>query len=308
MKTKKKTPARTTALARRVEPRALVGAPHGDHGVITVISAPPPPTPSEPIALTSAPYIGYPWGKEPFTEKQHKALTAPVDPDLIDILPTGEIYFPQVEYRRRLTAVFGSGGWSLKNLNLPIMDDNGTTLMQQWALLVHDLVRAVAWGEAEYNPSNKRVSKATALEVIKSNALMRCCKDLGIASECWDRRFVDRFIKANCIRVIAVVKNEEQAVWRRVDVTPKWQEIRVAPHSPNADKWKSDKPVASAPHPISQKQRNFLWVKLQEAGRDPDDVKKHIKLKYNVDHSADLPSIYFEDVLGWLASKKRPGE
>jgi hypothetical protein len=232
-----------------------------------------------------------------------------VDPDLLDILPTGEIYFPQVEYRRRLTDVFGSGGWSLKNLNLPVMDDNGTTLMQQWALLVHDLVRAVAWGEAEYNPSNKRTSKATALEVIKSNALMRCCKDLGIASECWDRRFVDRFIKKHCIRVIAQTKNGEEALWRRVDVTPKWQEIRVAPHSPNADMWRGERKAGPpSSQPISQKQRNFLWVKLQEAGRDPDDVKKHIKLKYNVDHSADLPSAYFDDVLVWLTSNKRPGE
>lgn len=34
----------------------------------------------------------------------------------------------------------------------------------------------------------------TATEGCKSNALMRCCKDLGIASELWDPRFIKRFM------------------------------------------------------------------------------------------------------------------
>jgi hypothetical protein len=35
-----------------------------------------------------------------------------------------------------------------------------------------------------------------AIESAKSNALMRCCKDLGIASELWDRRFVRKWKSA----------------------------------------------------------------------------------------------------------------
>lgn len=41
---------------------------------------------------------------------------------------------------------------------------------------------AIARGEQEYfDPSGV----PTATEACKSNALMRCCKDLGIASELW---------------------------------------------------------------------------------------------------------------------------
>lgn len=41
---------------------------------------------------------------------------------------------------------------------------------------------AIARGEQEYfDPSGI----PTATEACKSNALMRCCKDLGIASELW---------------------------------------------------------------------------------------------------------------------------
>ena len=41
---------------------------------------------------------------------------------------------------------------------------------------------SIARGEQEYfDPSGI----STATEAAKSNALMRCCKDLGIASELW---------------------------------------------------------------------------------------------------------------------------
>lgn len=45
-----------------------------------------------------------------------------------------------------------------------------------------DRLVAIARGEQEYfDPSGV----PTATEACKSNALMRCCKDLGIASELW---------------------------------------------------------------------------------------------------------------------------
>ena len=48
--------------------------------------------------------------------------------------------------------------------------------------LVTSRLVAVARGEQEYfDPSGI----PTATEACKSNALMRCCKDLGIASELW---------------------------------------------------------------------------------------------------------------------------
>lgn len=49
-------------------------------------------------------------------------------------------------------------------------------------LTVRTRLVAVARGEQEYfDPSGI----PTATEACKSNALMRCCKDLGIASELW---------------------------------------------------------------------------------------------------------------------------
>ena len=60
-------------------------------------------------------------------------------------------------------------------------------------LLTHASSRlvSIARGEQAYfDPSGI----PTATEGCKSNALMRCSKDLGIASELWDPRFIKKFL------------------------------------------------------------------------------------------------------------------
>ena len=51
---------------------------------------------------------------------------------------------------------------------------------------------SIARGEQQYFDPD---GIPTATEGCKSNALMRCCKDLGIASELWDPRFIRKFLK-----------------------------------------------------------------------------------------------------------------
>ncbi|OMH81768.1 Mitochondrial genome maintenance protein [Zancudomyces culisetae] len=59
----------------------------------------------------------------------------------------------------------------------------------------------------------------TATEGVKSNALMRCCKDLGIASELWDPGFIQKFKSEHCVAewVTHVTKGQKKLVWRRKD-------------------------------------------------------------------------------------------
>lgn len=54
----------------------------------------------------------------------------------------------------------------------------------------HRLV-SIARGEQTYFDPD---GIPTATEGCKSNALMRCCKDLGVASELWDPRFIKKFM------------------------------------------------------------------------------------------------------------------
>lgn len=65
-------------------------------------------------------------------------------------------------------------------------------------------------------------SIATAGEGAKSNALMRCCKDLGIAAELWDPRFIRKFKKEHCheVWVEHVVSKQKRKIWLRKDCEP----------------------------------------------------------------------------------------
>ena len=68
----------------------------------------------------------------------------------------------------------------------------------QNSLLISRSLVAIARGEQEYFDPN---GIPTATEAVKSNALMRCCKDLGIASELWDPRFIREFKAQYAIEV-----------------------------------------------------------------------------------------------------------
>ena len=144
---------------------------------------------------------------QPVSDEQARVLMAPCDVADLDILPTGEIYLPQIFYRRLLNQVFRPGGWALVPLDKPAMV--GSTLIQPWALYIHGAFVSSTYGEAEYSAKNARMSYATAAESLKSNSLMRLSKDLGIASECWDRRFAEHFKREHCEKV--------DGKWRRKD-------------------------------------------------------------------------------------------
>lgn len=109
------------------------------------------------------------------------------------------MYLPEIKYRRILNKAFGPGGWGLaprsetnvgpkvvsREYALVCFGRSDLFLCQSCPVFAelepHRLV-AIARGEQEYfDPSGV----ATATEACKSNALMRCCKDLGIASELW---------------------------------------------------------------------------------------------------------------------------
>lgn len=65
------------------------------------------------------------------------------------------------------------------------------------------------------------MSLATALEAAKSNALMRCCKDIGIASELWDPSFNTKWRSTHCVQVWVMNRDgKKRKLWRRKDDPP----------------------------------------------------------------------------------------
>jgi hypothetical protein len=164
------------------------------------------------------------YGALAVSERAAEILSMPLTDDEVDILPTGEVYLSQIGYRRRLMAAFGPGAWTLVRVGPSIQQ--GNTLVQEWELHVLGRFVSVAYGEADYHESNPRTTWATAFESAKSNALMRLCKDLGVASECWDRRWTEQFKARCCTRVWR--RGEKKPQWRRLDAPPFFDETGEA--------------------------------------------------------------------------------
>lgn len=71
----------------------------------------------------------------------------------------------------------------------------------------------------------------TAAEGCKSNAMMRCCKDLGVASELWDPRFIRTFMKESAKEVLAEhqVTKKRKKIWLRKEDILKYPWKAVKP-------------------------------------------------------------------------------
>jgi len=152
--------------------------------------------------------------QQAFSKEIADVLLAPLDPMDIEIKPDGLIYLPEIKYRRVLNRAFGPGAWGLA----PRSETNvGPRIVsREYALVCHGRLVAIARGEQEYfDPSGI----PTATEACKSNALMRCSKDLGIASELWDPRFIREFKTKYCIEIFAehIPTKKKKKMWRRKD-------------------------------------------------------------------------------------------
>ena len=77
---------------------------------------------------------------------------------------------------------------------------------------------SVARGEQDYfSPEGI----PTAVEGCKSTALRRCCKDLGVASELWDPRFIRKFMSQHAKEVFVehqVTKKRKKIYLRKDDM------------------------------------------------------------------------------------------
>ncbi|KAI1436540.1 mitochondrial genome maintenance MGM101 [Xylaria sp. CBS 124048] len=153
-------------------------------------------------------------GSSVFSAEATAILQAPLRPDEIEVKPDGIIYLPEIKYRRILNSAFGPGGWGLAPRGDLMVRERLVT--REYALVVHGRFVGQARGEQQYFNED---GVSTASEGCKSNALMRCCKDLGIASELWDPRFIRKFMKEHAVQqwVEHVPTKKKKQIWLRKD-------------------------------------------------------------------------------------------
>ncbi|BAE65163.1 mitochondrial genome maintenance MGM101-domain-containing protein [Aspergillus flavus] len=161
----------------------------------------------------------------PFPKEAADILLAETDPEEVEIKPDGILYLPEIKYRRILNRAFGPGGWGLVPRSESIVTPK--TVTREYALVCNGRLVSVARGEQDYFSPD---GIPTATEGCRSNALVRCCKDLGIASELWDPRWIRKY-KAQYTREVFVehvVNKRKSKIWVRKDdeVSYPWKELK----------------------------------------------------------------------------------
>ncbi|KAG1637735.1 hypothetical protein G6F45_000336 [Rhizopus arrhizus] len=126
----------------------------------------------------------------------------------------GLLYLPEIKYRRILNRAFGPGGWGLAPRGEHTISPKN--ISREYALICGGRFVSQARGEQDFFDVS---GLPTAAEGCKSNALMRCCKDLGVASELWDPVFIRKFKKKYCTEVWAehVTTKKKKKLWKKKD-------------------------------------------------------------------------------------------
>ncbi len=117
-----------------------------------------------------------------------------------------------------MNEAFGPGAWVLIPMDSFIR--SGNTVVQSYALYINGNFVAQAYGEHALYGDDQL---GTALEATKSSALVRCCKDLGVASELWDSKFTEAWKAKNAVAVWVenqVKKGLKKKLYRKKDDSP----------------------------------------------------------------------------------------
>jgi len=144
----------------------------------------------------------------PFPAEAAAVLAAPVDEREVEIRSDGIVYLPGVAYRRILTRAFGAGAWALLPRG-PSRERDGLVIYHG-ALFVLGRFVSEAVGECQ---TRNGMSYASSLEGARTDALTRCCKDLGVATELWDPAWREQWLAKYATKEWRDGKNGERGKW-----------------------------------------------------------------------------------------------
>jgi len=147
-------------------------------------------------------------GSLDITEEQEKILFDNVPENEILIRTDGLIYLPWAFYSKRLSNAFKMK-WSL-------IPDGGPEVREEliiWGfyLVIKGIPVSYSIGEQEFTENNKRMNYAQCAEGAKSNAIMRCCKGIGMALELWDQDFISKWKNKYAVSSF----KDGRSVWRK---------------------------------------------------------------------------------------------
>ena len=285
MKPKKK-PAKakpSTALAVRKPIRAVVRqyprqmVPIGEVATAAMMSLPDAP-------IMSLQHVG----TLKLVEDQVKALRKPLAAEEIEWKPAvkdGPPIIPYVAHnaaRDRLDVAFGLGGWGMVPVGMPKEKDD--VVYVPYAMVIDGVPRFYAWGEQQYHENNKQMTYGDALEGAKSNAIMRCGKELGIGRELWSKN--------------GRSKMTPPGQRQREKVMPSRQ--RDEPSRPTHPDNRGDEPITTKWKDKDGKwhagQRERLWAIIKSSGRTEQEVKAWMIVAYGYESTKDIKRKDYDEI------------
>lgn len=172
--------------------------------------------------IDSATMAGQGLSRANFTDQQIAVLTAPFTENELEILEDGSVYVPQVHIRKRLSKVFRVGQWGVEVGKPETVDDRPVIRIRLY-------VNGAPVGECYADRDH-------GLESAKSQGIVRCCKDLDMAADCWDRRWSYAFRLQWGVFVETEGGGSE---WRNSLSPPLANETGIDPRSPNKRRYKA---------------------------------------------------------------------
>lgn len=109
---------------------------------------------------------------------------------------SGLVYLKREKYQAILDSAFGFAGWHL--IPRGPLTLSGRTISRPFALLAHN--RFIAEARGDYQPPGNQfpsnpAADETVNKALEYAALVRCCKDLGVATELWDPKRAEDYRK-----------------------------------------------------------------------------------------------------------------
>lgn len=117
----------------------------------------------------------------PFPDDVRAVLAETPAHEDVQIKPDGIVFMPGVWWRRQLTRAFGAGGWALAPRGPTRTVGNGVEYHGALYCLGRWVAEATGGCESNY------MSHADMVESARTDCLSKCCKDLGMASELWEK-------------------------------------------------------------------------------------------------------------------------
>ena len=250
---------------------------------------------------------------EAFNEEIQKVLKTPINPDDIEIRPDGLIFLPEIKYRKILNDAFGAGAWAIQRRQIQV-DKVGNQVYFDGALFVHGRFVAESIGEQQYFPDGD-MTYATAAEAAKSNCMMRCCKDLGIAWQLWNPQFIEewksKYAQSHwCSHKFN--KSKDKYIWTRkgAKVPYPWVSAKDAAAAPPAAPEAPTEPKPAPKHaPDSKTQCRGFFAKWKNTVEFTDDINAGIDNLDNlpIDKHRDLYAAMVAIVKEYNAKQKAGG-